>query len=153
MFLEWHRNRLPFWRTDPRHFYLVFFNDPLPSLHPFILRVLTSKSHALQCTTFQLATHHAFHADYFSSFCLTAGDNTTCPHCNAPWTMPHVLFDCDTLWEACGTILDPIYHNTIHHLFSSKNSSHRLIEFLHATQALLCPLPLHPTDPPWTKTQ
>jgi hypothetical protein len=64
--------------------------------------------------------------------------------------MPHVLFDCDTFWEARGPILDPIHHNTTHHLFSSKNGGRRLIEFLHATQALLRPLPLRPTDPPWT---
>jgi hypothetical protein len=96
---------------------------------------------------------YAFHADYSTSFRPTAGDNTVCPHCNAPWTMPHVLFDCDAFWEARGTILDPIYHNTIHHLFSSKNGGRRLVEFLHATQALLRPLPPRPTDPPWTETR
>jgi hypothetical protein len=153
MFLEWCQNCFPFRRTDPRWFYSIFFDNPLPSLHPFITGILSSKSRALQCATFQLATHHAFHADYSSSFCLTAGDNTSCPHCNSPWTMPHVLFDCDTFWEARGTILDPIYHNTIRQLFSSESGGQCLVEFLHVTQALLRPLPPCPTDPPWTEAQ
>jgi hypothetical protein len=73
MFLEWRRNRSPFRRTDPRRFYSIFFDDPLPSLHPFITGVLSSKSHALQCAAFQLATHHAFHANYSTSFHPMAG--------------------------------------------------------------------------------
>jgi hypothetical protein len=153
MFLEWCRNRLPFRRTDPCRFYSVFFDDPLPSLHPFVTGVLSSKSRTLQCAAFQLATHHEFHADYLSSFHPTTGDNTLCPHCNAPWTMPHVFFDCDTFWEAHGMFLDPIYHNTTHQLFSSNNGGRCLIKFLHATQALLRRLPPRPTDPPWTETQ
>jgi hypothetical protein len=67
--------------------------------------------------------------------------------------MTHALFDCDAFWEARGLLLDPIYHNTIHHLFSSKDGSRRLVEFLHATQALLRPLPPRPTDPPWTRAR
>ena len=153
MFLEWRRNGAPFHRSDPRWFYSVFFDDPLPSLHPFVNGVLSSKSCALQCAAFQLATHHTFHADYSSSFHPSAGDNTSCPHCNIPWTMPHILFNCDTFWEACGTILNPLYHNTIHQLFSSKSGGRHLVEFLHVTQALLRPLPPRPTDLPWTEAQ
>jgi hypothetical protein len=153
IFLEWHRNRSPLHRSDPRRSYSVCFDDPSPSLHPFVIGALSSKSRTLQCAAFQLATHHTFHADYSTSFRPTAGDNTSCPHCNLPWTMSHVLFDCDTFWEARGLLLDPIHHNTIHHLFSSRNGGCRLVEFLHATQALLRPLPPHPTDPPWTRTQ
>jgi hypothetical protein len=134
--------------TDPRRYYSVFFDDPSPTLHPFVLGVLTSKSRALQCAAFQLATHHAFHADYSSSFRPTAGDNTSCPHCGDLWTMNHVLFDCPEFWEPRGMVLDPIYHNTTHQLFSSKNGGRRLVEFLHATQALLRPLPPRPTGPP-----
>jgi hypothetical protein len=117
MFLEWRRNRPPFHRTDPQQFYSIFFDDPLPFLHPFVTGVLSSKSRALQCAAFQLTTHHAFHADYSSSFRPSAGDNTSCPHCNTPWTMPHVLFDCNEFWEAHSSFLDPLYHNTIHELF------------------------------------
>jgi hypothetical protein len=150
IFSEWRRNRAPFRRSDTRRHYSVFFDDPAPSLHPFVAGALSSKSRSLQCAAFQLATHHAFHADYSNSFRPTAGDNTSCPHCDAPWTMSHVLFDCDAFWEARGLILDPIYHNTTHHLFSSANGGRCLVEFLHATQALLRPLPPCPTDPPWT---
>jgi endonuclease/exonuclease/phosphatase (EEP) superfamily protein YafD len=153
IFSEWRRNRAPFRRSDPRRLYSVFYDDPSPSLHPFVIGALSGNSRSLQSAAFQLATHHAFHADYSSSFRPTAGDNTTCPHCSASWTMPHVLFDCDTFWEARGLHLDPIYHNTIHHLFSSKPGGRRLVEFLHATQALLRPLPPRPTDPPWTETR
>jgi hypothetical protein len=120
IFSEWRRNCLPFCHSDQRQFYSVFHDDPSPSLQPFVIGALSSKSRSLQCAAFQLATHHAFHADYSTSFRPTAGDNTSCPHCNVPWTMPHVLFDCDTFWEARGLILNPIHHNTIHHLFSSK---------------------------------
>jgi hypothetical protein len=153
IFSEWRRNRLPLYRSDQRRSYSVFYDDPSPSLHPFVIGALLSKSRLLQCAAFQLATHHAFHADYSTSFQPTAGDNTSCPHCNTPWTMPHVLFDCDTFWEAQGLLLDPIHHNTIHHLFSSIDGGHCLVEFLHATQALLCPLPPHPTDLPWPGTR
>jgi hypothetical protein len=151
IFLEWKRNRQPFWHTDPRRHYAVFYDDPLPSLHPFVTSTLTSSSRALQCAAFQLATHHAFHANYSTTFRPTAGDTTACPHCGSPWTMPHVLFDCDFYWEARGLLLDPIHHNTIHTLFSSRTRGRHLVEFLHATQALLRPLPPRPTDPPWTK--
>jgi hypothetical protein len=150
IYSEWRRNRTPFRRSDPRRHYSIFFDDPAPSLHPFVIGASSGGSRSLQCAAFQLAIHHAFHADYSSSFRPTAGDNTTCPHCQERWTMPHVLFECDAFWEARGLHLDPIYHNTIHHLFSSKNGGRRLVEFLHATQALLRPLPLRPTDPPWT---
>jgi Reverse transcriptase (RNA-dependent DNA polymerase) len=151
IFSEWRRNRLPFRRSDTCRHYAVFFDDPAPSLHPFVLGALSSKSCPLQCAAFQLATHHAFHTDYSAAFCPTTWDNTSCPHCdNTSWTMPHVLFNCDAFWEARGLILDPIHHNTTHHLFSSKDGGRRLVEFLHATQALLRPLPSHPTDPPWT---
>jgi Reverse transcriptase (RNA-dependent DNA polymerase) len=153
IFSEWRHNRTPFRRSDTRRHYAVFFDDPAPSLHPFVLGALSSKSRSLQCAAFQLATHHAFHADYSSSFRPTAGDNTSCLHCHALWTMPHVLFECDTFWEPRGLILDPIHHNTIHHLFSSNNGGRRLVEFLHATQALLRPLPPRPTDPPWTRAR
>jgi hypothetical protein len=153
IFSEWRRNRPPLHHSDTRRSYSIFFDDPALSLHPFVTGVLSSNSRSLQCAAFQLATHHAFHADYSASFRPTAGDNTSCPHCGAPWTMPHVLFDCDAFWEARGLILDPIHHNTIHHLFSSKNGGRRLVEFLHATQALLHPLPPRPTDPPWTGTR
>jgi hypothetical protein len=153
IFLEWRRNRKPFHRTDSRRHYAVFYDDPAPSLHPFTLGVLTSKSRSLQCAAFQLATHHAFDANYSTTFRPTAGDNTSCPHCGSLWTIPHVLFDCDAFWEQRGLILDPIHHNTIHTLFSSKSGGGgRLVEFLHATQALLRPLPPRPTDPPWTGT-
>jgi Reverse transcriptase (RNA-dependent DNA polymerase) len=150
IFSEWRRNLSSFRRSDTRRHYAVFFDDPAPSLHPFVVGALTSQSCSLQCAAFQLATHHAFHTDYSASFHPTAGDNTSCPHCHAPWTMSHVLFDCDVFWEARGLLLDPIHHNTIHHLFSSKDGGRRLVEFLHATQALLRPLPPRPTDPPWT---
>jgi hypothetical protein len=153
IYLEWHRNRAPFHRSDSRRTYAVFHDDPLPSPHPFVTGVLSSSSRSLQSASFQLATHHAFHADYSTSFRPTAGDNTLCPHCDLPWTMTHVLFDCDHFWEERGMILDPLHHNTIHQLFSSKNGGRRLVEFLHATQALLRPLPPRPTDPPWTGTQ
>jgi Reverse transcriptase (RNA-dependent DNA polymerase) len=153
IYSEWRRNRIPLRRSDSRRHYSVFYDDPAPSLHPFVIGASSGQSRSLQCAAFQLATHHAFHADYSSSFRPTAGDNTSCPHCSEPWTMPHVLFDCDTFWEARGLHLDPIYHNTIHHLFSSTNGGRRLVEFLHATQALLRPLPPRPTDPPWTGTR
>jgi hypothetical protein len=153
IFLEWHQNLTPLRRSDTRRAYAVFFNDPLPSPHPFVTGVLSSKSRALQSAAFQLATHHAFHADYSASFRPTAGDTTLCPHCGHLWTMTHVLFDCDLFWEERGLILDPLHHNTTRHLFSSKDGGHRLVEFLHATQALLRPLPPRPTDPPWTGTQ
>jgi hypothetical protein len=153
IYSEWRRNRVPFRRSDSRRHYSVFYDDPAPSLHPFVIGASSGRSRSLQCAAFQLATHHAFHADYSSSFRPTAGDNTSCPHCSEPWTMPHVLFDCDAFWEARGLHLDPIYHNTIHHLFSSNNGRRRLVEFLHATQALLHPLPPRPTDPPWTGTR
>jgi hypothetical protein len=153
IFAEWRRNHPPFHHSNTCRHYSVFFDDPAPSLHPFIIGTLSSKSRSLQCAAFQLATHHAFHADYSASFRPTAGDNTSCPHCDASWTMPHVLFDCDTFWEARGLILNPTHHNTTHHLFSSKNGGRHLVEFLHATQALLRPLPLRPTDPPWTRAR
>jgi hypothetical protein len=153
IFSEWRHNLSPFRRSDTRRHYSVFFDDPAPALHPFVVGTLTSNSRSLQCAAFQLATHHAFHVDYSASFRPTAGDNTSCPHCNDLWTMPHVLFDCDTFWEARGLLLDPIHHDTIHHLFSSKDGGRRLVEFLHATQALLRPLPPRPTDPPWTGAQ
>jgi hypothetical protein len=73
IFLEWRRNCPPLRRSDPRRSYSVFFDDPSPSLHPFVTRALSSKSRALQCAAFQLATHHAFHADYSASFRPTAG--------------------------------------------------------------------------------
>ena len=148
MFLEWHRNHSPFCHSDPWRIYSVFSDDPLPSLHLFVNGALSDKSHALQCAAFQLAMHHAFHTDYSASFHPTAGDNTSCPHCNTPWTMTHVLFNCDAFWEAHGLFLEPLYHNTTHHLFSSECGGRCLVEFLHATQALLCPLPPRPTDPP-----
>jgi len=99
-----------------------------------------SKSHALQCAAFQLATHHTFHANKSSSFYPMADDNSTCPHCRDLWTMNHILFKCLEFWEPQGMILNPHSHNTAHHLFSSKTGRHQLIEFLHATQALLHPL-------------
>jgi hypothetical protein len=152
IFLEWHQNHMFLQHNNLHCHYSIFFNDPLPPLHPFVTRVLISKSHALQCAAFQLVTHHAFHANYSSSFCLMAGNNTSCPYGGSSWTMPHVLFNCNKFWEPCSLILDPIYHNTIHQLFSSRDGSCCLVKFLHVTQALLCPLPPCPTDPPWIKT-
>jgi Reverse transcriptase (RNA-dependent DNA polymerase) len=110
IYLEWRRNRQPFRRSDPQRHYSVFYDDPSPTPHPFVTGALSSSSRALQCTAFQLATHHAFHADYSTAFRPTARDTTECPHCSSPWTMPHVLFDCDFFWEARGLILDPICH-------------------------------------------
>jgi hypothetical protein len=153
IYLEWHCNHTPFHQSDPRRSYAVFYDDPLPSPHPFIAGVLSSDSRSLQSASFQLATHHAFHADYSASFRPTAGDNTLCPHCGLPWTMTHVLFGCDHFWEARGLILDPLHHNTTYQLFSLKDGGRHLVDFLHATQALLRPLPPCPTDPPWTGTQ
>jgi hypothetical protein len=150
--LEWRLNRATMKRSDPRQTYAVFHDEPSHSLHPFIIGVLSSKSRVLQSAAFQLATHHAFDATYSTQFRPSANDNTTCPHCHVPWTIPHVLFDCDAFWEARGLFLDPVYHNTIHTLFSCKNGGRRLVEFLHATQALLRPLPPRPTDPPWPGT-
>jgi hypothetical protein len=99
MFLEWRHNWKAFSRSDPRQHYAIFFNDPSPSLHPFVKGVLSSKSRTLQCAAFQLATHHAFDATYSASFHPTANDNTSCPHCPSPWTITHVLFECDAFWE------------------------------------------------------
>jgi hypothetical protein len=150
--LEWRRNRTHFRRLDTRRTYSVFYDDPSHSLHPFVLGILSSKSQALQSATFQIAMHHAFNASYSSLFCPTAGTNMTCPHCGGPQTIHHILFKCNAFWEPQGLILDPIHHNTIHMLFSSKDGRRRLVEFLHVTQALLCPLPPQPTDPPWPGT-
>jgi hypothetical protein len=84
LFSEWHRNCPPLRRSDTRRSYSVFYDDPAPSLHPFVIGALSSKSCLLQCAAFQLATHHAFHANYSAAFRPTAGDNTTCPHCAVP---------------------------------------------------------------------
>jgi hypothetical protein len=138
---------------DPRRHYSIFYDDPSPILHPFVKGVLSAKSRTLQCAAFQLASHHAFHADYSAHFRTYANDNTSCSHCGSPWTMIHVLFECDHFWEARGLILDPLSEPTIHQLFSSFNGGRRLVEFLHATQALLRPLPPRPTDPPWTNAR
>jgi hypothetical protein len=118
IFLEWHWNLPALHRSDTRRSYAVFYDDPLPSPHPFVSGVISSNSRSLQSAAFQLATHHAFHADYSASFRPTAGDNTTCPYCGQLWTMTHVLFDCDRFWEECGLILNPLHHTHTHtHIF------------------------------------
>jgi hypothetical protein len=148
MFLEWWRNLKPLPHHDSHQHYSVFYDNPSSILHPFVQGVLMSKSHPLQCATFQLMTHHAFHANHSSIFHPLARDNITCPHCDAPWTMLHILFECNEFWKLRGMILNPIAPPTIHQLFSSYNGGQHLVEFLHATQALLHPLPACPTDPP-----
>jgi hypothetical protein len=97
--LKWWLNHLAMKHSDTWRSYAVFYNEPSHLLHPFVIGILTSKSHTLQSTAFQLAIHHAFDTTYSSLFCPSANDNTTCPHCRESWTIPHVLFDCEAFWE------------------------------------------------------
>ena len=129
---------------------------------PFILGSLSAGNRRLFSTSIQLTTRHAFDANYSMNFRPQAGDNTLCP-CDTTWelraanptddllpptnyTIAHVITECplftDQRLAAFGT-----RSPSLPFLFSTERGGRQLVDFLHATQALLRPLPPRP-DPP-----
>ena len=93
-----------------------------------------------QCTAFQLATGHAFHATYSLRFRAFANDTITCqgPSCvDKQWTLRHYLEDCDLDWEIKGTLVP---YTLIENLFSTYAGGRALTLLLDKTKAFSKPL-------------
>jgi len=121
---------------------------------PFICGALTSQNRRLVSVAFQLTTGHCFDAAYSINFREGADDNNTCPcspspnpfhHRFALHTYQHILLHCPLCSQQRLTILGPT--PSIQYIFSTEDGGRKLCEYLHATQALLRPLPPRP-DPP-----
>ena len=119
---------------------------------PYILGCLSAGNRRLFSVGIQLTTRHAFDTNYSMNFRPQAGDNTLCP-CSTTWetwaadpsddrrpptnhTIEHVISDC------------PLFNDQRLAIFGSQSPSLRperggrqIVEFLHATQAHLRPLP------------
>ena len=135
-----------------RSFYSTVPPDPAcPQPPPFIRGALAHGNRRYSSAAFQIATGHGFFADYSDSFRAQADDNTTCP-CGEVFnirpvrhSLEHVLFRCPLHSNPRARHLGG--YSSLRTLLSSEDGGHRLVKFLHYTQALLRPLPPRP-DPP-----
>jgi len=141
MFDEWNSSFTPK-PSDPP--YTPFSSDATPILHPFVTGVIRANNRDLETACLQLITGHSFQADYSDRFRTRANDNTICPRCTGRYTTRHVLLHCRPL---ASIRTRTIASYSLTRLFRSTHGAKKLIHFLHATQALLRPLPPRP-DPP-----
>jgi len=116
----------------------------------FVRGVLSTGNRRYFSAAIQLSTGHDFTAEYSIKFRPGANDNIICPCSrNTPpfqlYTRHHVLLQCPLFAEARAEILGN--NPTLEHIFQTEAGGRQLARFLHATQALLRPLPPRP-DPP-----
>ena len=129
-------------RCAPAPVLLLYHTRPsLPPTTPFAL------AHGNRCyssAAFQIATGHGFFADCSDTFRAHADDNTACPCGEALYIRPvrhslqHVLFWCPLHSTPRARHLGG--YSSLRALLSSEDGGHRLVKFLHYTQALLRPL-------------
>jgi hypothetical protein len=144
MFDEWNTNSI---HRDSNPPYLPFIQPSNPNtLHPFVVGVLASSSHHLQCAAFQVIMGHSFQGDYSLRHHPTAPNNTTCPHCGAFYNFWHIIAVCRHFAPHRTRLLVNGYFS-LHTLFSTKLGGQHLCEFLKATNTLLHPLPPQPDQP------
>ena len=114
---------------------------------PFICGALSRGNRRLFSATVQLATGHAFTADYSLRFRAGADDNTRCP-CSTSFieeshTARHVILDCPhhaAARVAAFGSATPSYS----HIFGTFAGGSSLAEFLWLTFDLVIPLPPEP---------
>ena len=135
-----------------RSFYTIEPPNPThPQPPPFIRSTLSHGNCQYSSAAFQIATGHGFFANYSDTFCAHAEDSTTCPcgevlNINLVWHSPeHVLFRCPL--HSTPHVCHLRGYSSLYTLLSSEDSGHRLVKFLHYTQALLHPLPPRPDLP------
>ena len=128
---------------------------------PFIIGSLSAGNRCLFAASIQTTTRHAFDANYSMNFRPQANDTTLCP-CDTTWetraanpsddlappihhTVEHVLTNCPHFNEQRIAIFGS-RSPSLPFIFGTERGGRQLVEFLHATQALLRPLPPRP-DP------
>jgi hypothetical protein len=135
------------WHNADRHsqVYLALPNPPAGKLPPAIQGAMGGSRHA--CTTLvRFIAGHAFIGEYYARF--HPRKPTGCPECGTdPQTVAHVICHCPRFARARAAHLILIAPDlSLSTLFSSKEGSKALLEFLEVTKACFKPLE-EPPDP------